>query len=90
VVPSPKVVPLVLTDDERLTLTAWSRRRKTAQALALRSRIILTCAEGGTIGSVASELGAEHPHTLTSRSNLAHVLGDLGRLEEAEAVKNRK
>jgi transposase len=57
VVPSPKVVPLVLTDDERLTLTAWSRRRKTAQALALRSRIILTCAEGGTIGSVASELG---------------------------------
>jgi transposase len=57
VVPSPKLVPLVLTDDERLTLEAWSRRRKTAQALADRSRIILACAEGGTIGAVAAELG---------------------------------
>ena len=55
--PSPKVFPLELSDDERLTLTAWSRRRKTAQALAERSRIILACAEGGTIGSVAAELG---------------------------------
>ena len=55
--PSPKLVPLELADDERLTLTAWSRRRKTAQALADRSRIILACAEGGTIGGVAAELG---------------------------------
>jgi hypothetical protein len=29
-------------------------------------------------------LGPEHPNTLTSRNNLASVLGDLGRLEEAE------
>jgi transposase len=56
-VPSPKLVPVELTDDERLTLTAWSRRRKTAQALAQRSRIVLACAEGGTIGAVAAELG---------------------------------
>ncbi|WP_300602998.1 IS630 family transposase [Trebonia sp.] len=55
--PSPKLVPLNLTDDERLSLTAWSRRRKTAQALATRSRIILACAEGGTISAVAAELG---------------------------------
>ncbi len=55
--PSPKLVPLNLTADERLSLTAWSRRRKTAQALALRSRIILACAAAGTIGSVAAELG---------------------------------
>jgi transposase len=56
-VPSPKLTPLELTDDERATLTAWSRRRKTAQALAERSRVILACAEGGTIGAVAAELG---------------------------------
>jgi transposase len=56
-VPSPKLVPLDLTDDERMTLTAWSRRRKTAQALAERSRVVLACAEGGTIGGVAAELG---------------------------------
>jgi transposase len=56
-VPSPKLVPVELTDDERRTLSAWSRRRKTAQALALRSRIVLRCAAGGTIGQVAAELG---------------------------------
>jgi len=58
-VPSPKLIPLELTDDERQSLTAWSRRRKTAQALAERSRIILACAEGRTtgIGIVAAELG---------------------------------
>ena len=35
-----------------------------------------------------AEQGNEHPDTLTSRSNLATVLGDLGRLEEAE-TENR-
>jgi transposase len=56
-VPSPKLAPLELTDDERQALSAWSRRRKTAQALALRSRIVLRCAAGATIGEVAAELG---------------------------------
>jgi transposase len=56
-VPSPKLVPLELTDDERRTLSAWARRRKTAQALAARSQIVLACAAGETIGSVAAELG---------------------------------
>ena len=55
--PSPKLIPLELTDDERLTLSGWARRRKTSQALALRSRIVLTCAGGGTIRQVAAELG---------------------------------
>ena len=43
---SPKLEPLVLTDDERQVLEGWARRRKTAQALALRSRIVLACADG--------------------------------------------
>jgi hypothetical protein len=30
--PSPKLEPLVLTDDERRVLGRWARRRKTAQA----------------------------------------------------------
>ena len=55
--PSPKVEPLVLSDDERRVLAGWARRRTTAQALAVRSRIVLRCAEGGTIGEVAAELG---------------------------------
>jgi hypothetical protein len=56
-VPSPKLVPVDLADDERLALGAWARRRMTAQAPALRSRIVLRCAAGGTIGEVAAELG---------------------------------
>jgi hypothetical protein len=33
-VASPKLGPVVLTDDERSVLNGWARRRKTAQALA--------------------------------------------------------
>ena len=35
---------LELTEQERETLQRWARRPKTAQALALRSRIVLACA----------------------------------------------
>ena len=37
---------LVLTDSEREQLKALRLRRKTAQALALRARIVLACADG--------------------------------------------
>jgi transposase len=57
VVPSPKLEPVVLTDEERSVLNGWSLRRKTAQALALRSRIVLRCAEDGSIGEVAADVG---------------------------------
>lgn len=45
---------LVLTEDEREQLTALTLRRKTAQALALRARIVLACAEGVDNKIVAS------------------------------------
>jgi transposase len=54
---SPKLEPVVLTGEERQVLEGWTRRRKTAQALALRSRIILGCADGGSVSDVAAELG---------------------------------
>ena len=49
--------PLVLSDVERQTLLSWSRRAKTAQALALRARIVLACAEGTGNKDVAAALG---------------------------------
>jgi transposase/DNA-binding CsgD family transcriptional regulator len=49
--------PLVLTDQERQTLQRWTRRSKTAQALALRAKIVLACAEGATNKAVAEQLG---------------------------------
>lgn len=47
----------VLSEAERAQLTRWSRRAKTAQFLALRAKIALRCAEGGTNKQVAAELG---------------------------------
>ena len=52
---------LVLTDEERSTLTRWTRRRKSAQALALRSRIVLGCAEGLSNKAVAARERVSQP-----------------------------
>jgi len=46
-VTSPILDPIVLTADERCALEAWTRRPKTAQALARRARIVLMCADTG-------------------------------------------
>jgi transposase len=48
---------LVLSDAERDQLTRWARRAKSSQALALRSRIVLACAEGSPSLAVAARLG---------------------------------
>jgi transposase len=52
---------LVLTDQERDTLTRWSRRAKSAQALALRCRIVLACADGLSNVEVAARLAVSRP-----------------------------
>jgi transposase len=46
-----------LTDDERARLEVWTRRRTSAQALALRSRIVLLAAEGLNNTEIAGRLG---------------------------------
>ncbi len=48
--------PLMLSQDERDQLVRWSRRAKSAQALALRSRIVLACADGADNKQVAADL----------------------------------
>ena len=55
--PIPVPTPIVLTDVERAQLEAWSRRRSSAQALALRSRIVLAAADGPNNTEIAAELG---------------------------------
>jgi len=51
------LVELVLSADERETLERWARRRTSSQALALRCRIVLACAEGESNTDVAQRLG---------------------------------
>jgi transposase len=50
---------LVLTEAERAQLVRWARRAKTAQFLALRAKIVLRCAEGGTNRQAAADLGVD-------------------------------
>jgi len=47
---------LVLTEEERAVLERLVRRHKSAQALALRARIVLACASGKASTVVAAEL----------------------------------
>ena len=53
-----RLEPLVLTGDERRTLENWVKRRSTAQGLALRARIVLACAQGGSNVAVAKAASA--------------------------------
>jgi transposase len=48
---------LVISAEQREQLETWTRRRKTAQALALRARIVLYCAERYRDGDVAEQVG---------------------------------
>jgi transposase len=51
-------VEITLSAEERATLQRWARRHSSAQALALRSKIVLACAAGDrTHAEIAAELG---------------------------------
>ena len=53
--------PLTVTPEERETLERWARRPKTAQALAQRARLVLTCAAGRPNTAVAAALRVSQP-----------------------------
>src|SRR3954452_293977 len=69
--PTPTAAAVQLSDEERACLEAWSRRRKTAQALALRSRIVLAAAEGAANYEIAEHLGVSRPTVTKWRNRFA-------------------
>ena len=49
---------LKLSEEQRSTLQGWTRRRKTAQALSMRARIVLRASDGLTATAIAAEVHA--------------------------------
>src|SRR4029453_14495570 len=64
----PKLPELALTDAERATLQRWARRAKSSQALALRCRIVLACAEGASNQAGSGRQGISRPTVTKWRS----------------------
>ena len=64
-------VGIELTDDERAQLESWARRRTSAQALALRSRIVLLAADGLNNTAIAGRLGVHRPMVRKWRGRFA-------------------
>ena len=63
-----------LSGEERQTLERWARRPCTTQSLAMRTRIVLACAEGKTNQAVAREVdrrreGVQVAWSLPARSS---------------------
>jgi transposase len=54
--PDPMAPAVALTNDDRAQLTAWARRPNSANALAMRSRIVLAAADGLSTSAVARKL----------------------------------
>ena len=52
---TPHAVAIELSEADRAVLLGWTRRRKTAQALALRARIVLACADSGATNTAIAE-----------------------------------
>ena len=57
------VAEVTLTEEQRETLLRWSRRANSAQALALRCRIVLRAADGLSNTAIAEQLDC-HPVTV--------------------------
>src|SRR5918997_1684862 len=86
----PHAIPIDLSASDRARLQGWARRRKTAQALTTRARIVLAGAEpGGTNGGVAEALGVSRPTVTLWRRHFAERGLD-GLLDEPRPGAPRK
>ncbi len=77
--PIPVAVSIELSEDERAQLESWARRRNSAQALALRCRVVLLAAEG---------LGVHRPMVRKWRGRFAEYRLD-GLIDEPRPGKPR-
>jgi transposase len=78
---SPRTAEMYLSVEERQVLEGWTRRRKTSQARALRARIVLACADGGSNTEVAVALRVSRATVAKWRSRF--LVGRLQGLDDA-------
>src|SRR3954462_8969593 len=69
--PDPVAVQIALSEDERGQVGAGAGRRKSAEALAQRSRIVLLAAEGLKNTEIAERLGVTRPMVTKWRNRFA-------------------
>jgi transposase len=84
-----KPLSVELQDSNRSVLEAWSRRPKTAQALAMRARIVLLAAKGRTSTAIAKDLGVHLQTALKWRARFVERGVD-GLLDEPRPGQPRK
>jgi transposase len=86
--PIPIAVVIELRDEERAALEGWARRPTSAQALAMRSRIVLAAAEGDSNSVIARRLAISRPTVMKWRSRFAEYRLD-GLLDEPRPGRPR-
>src|SRR5919107_1295131 len=87
--PIAAAVVIELSEGERARLESWARRRTSAQALALRSRIVLLAAEGLNNSDIAERLGVHRPMVRKWRGRFAEHRLD-GLTDEPRPGRPRK
>jgi transposase len=86
--PIPTAVSIELTDEERALLESFTRRHTSAQALALRARIVLDAADGFTNGEIAERQRVSRPTVTKWRGRFARLRID-GLLDEPRPGRPR-
>ena len=66
-----RAIAIVLSDEERATLTAWARSRTAPARLVTRARIVLAAADGAENQDIAAELGLARGTVVTWRQRFA-------------------
>jgi transposase len=64
---------VILTAGERATLERWARRAKSSQVLAMRSKIVLACADGLDNLEIAGRLGVHRDTVSKWRNRFARL-----------------